>query len=169
MLALLPIASILFSASALGAALWQPAPVEKFQIVLNQEVSMEQEQLDTSVGIYDIDMFINSAASIEQLHAMGRKVICYFSAGTYEPYRPDFERFQDSDMGSILGEWPDERWLRLDSENVRSIMLDRLKTAKERGCDGVDPDNMGECVFMVSFTPQESGEGPPVTKRSAID
>ena len=41
----------------------------------------------------------------------------------------------------MLDGWPDERWVELSSDNVRSIMADRLDLAVDKGCDAVEPDN----------------------------
>ena len=73
---------------------------------------------------------------------MGKKVICYFSAGSYEDWRPDASEFKKEDLGRDLDGWPGEKWLDLDSENVRRVMKGRVELAKEKGCDGVDPDNV---------------------------
>src|SRR4029079_13653563 len=63
---------------------WQPHPGTSWQIQL-------QGTLDTSVAasVYDIDLFDTSASTIAVLRAAGRRVICYFSAGSYEDWRPD--------------------------------------------------------------------------------
>ncbi|GAB1198903.1 hypothetical protein APSETT444_008233 [Aspergillus pseudonomiae] len=119
-------------------AKWQPAVGSKWQIELLYALN------DTSVDadIYDIDLFNNDKSTISELQQQGRKVICYFSAGSYENWRPDKDKFKDSDMGKTLDGWPDEKWLNLNSKNVRSIMTSRLDMAVEKGCDGVDPDNV---------------------------
>ncbi|KNG79998.1 endo alpha-1,4 polygalactosaminidase [Aspergillus nomiae NRRL 13137] len=119
-------------------AKWQPAVGSKWQIELLYALN------DTSVDadIYDIDLFNNDKSTISGLQQQGRKVICYFSAGSYENWRPDKDKFKDSDMGKTLDGWPDEKWLNLNSKNVRSIMTSRLDMAVEKGCDGVDPDNV---------------------------
>ena len=51
--------------------------------------------IDTSIDVptYDIDLYDTSDATHAQLHADGRVFICYFSAGSYEPWRPDADRF----------------------------------------------------------------------------
>lgn len=120
------------------AAIWQPAAGVKWQIQLIDAVE------DTSVDadIWDIDLFDNSAETISTLKGKGHKVICYFSAGTYEDWRSDISKFNTADFGSNLDEWPGERWLNIKSTTVRSIMSARLDMAKEKGCDGVDPDNI---------------------------
>jgi hypothetical protein len=48
-----------------------------------------------------------------------------------------------------LDGWPGERWLRLGSENVRRIMKGRVELAGQKGCDGVDPDNVDGYVSGV--------------------
>ncbi|KAJ8096598.1 glycoside hydrolase superfamily [Lipomyces tetrasporus] len=117
---------------------WQPEVGTTWQIELLYPLN------DTSfdVDIYDIDMFDSDASLISELQGQGRRVICYFSAGSYENWRPDADKFKDSDLGNTLDGWPNEKWLKLSSSNVREIMLSRLDLAKEKGCDGVDPDNI---------------------------
>lgn len=100
--------------------------------------------VDTSydVDVYDIDLFDSSEALIQQLQTAGKKVICYFSGGSYEEWRPDASSFVASDLGKTLDGWPNERWLDIKSANVQTIMQARLDLAKQKGCDGVEPDNM---------------------------
>ncbi len=100
--------------------------------------------IDASVAaeIYDIDLFDVDAAQIASLQAAGRRVICYFSAGSYEGWRPDANRFQAAELGKTLDGFADERWLDVSSANVAAIMKDRLDLAVQKGCDGVEPDNV---------------------------
>lgn len=117
---------------------WRPHAGSSWQIVLEYVVN------DTSdaASIYDIDLFDNPPSTIQALHALNRSVICYFSAGSYENFRPDSDEFQKSDYGKELDGWPGEFWLNTNSSNVRRIMKDRLSLAAKNGCDGVDPDNV---------------------------
>jgi hypothetical protein len=117
---------------------WQPAVGSGWQIELRRALS------DTSldVPVYDIDLVENSEVTIAGLQASGRKVICYFSAGTFEEWRPDASSFTASDKGTPLDGWPGEWWLNTKSANVRNIMTARLDLAVSKGCDGVDPDNV---------------------------
>ncbi|KAJ5780690.1 Endo alpha-1-4 polygalactosaminidase precursor [Penicillium paradoxum] len=116
---------------------WQPAVGTKWQIVL------KTDKVITSVDapVYDIDLFDNTKAFIADLQAEGRKVICYFSAGSYEDWRDDADDFDKADLGKDLEGWAGEKWLNVKSSNVRKIMQERLDVAVEKGCDGVDPDN----------------------------
>ena len=95
-----------------------------------------------NVDIYDIDLFDSSAALIQQLQQSGKKVICYFSAGSYEEWRSDADQFSADDLGNPLDGWAGERWLDIRSDNIRTIMKNRLDLAVQKGCDGVEPDNM---------------------------
>ena len=94
------------------------------------------------VEIYDVDIWETPDALIQSLHASGRKVICYFSAGTGDINRDDYGEFLASDLGRQLGGFPDEHWLDVRSSNVLRIMLARLDLAVSRSCDGVEPDNV---------------------------
>ena len=94
-----------------------------------------------NVEMYDVDLFDTSSETIEQLHNDGKKVICYFSAGSYEDWRDDASAFPSKTLGNDMDGW-DEKWLDIRDESVKNIMTKRLDLAKEKGCDGVEPDNM---------------------------
>lgn len=95
-----------------------------------------------AVDIYDIDLFDVPETVIDSIQASGGRVICYFSAGSYESWRPDASEFSPGDLGSTLDGWEDEKWLDIRSASVRQIMQKRLDLAKQKGCDGVEPDNV---------------------------
>lgn len=118
-------------------SIWVPAPGTTWQWQL-------QGPLDTrlDVEVYDIDLFDTPTATLDALHADGRIVICYFSAGSWEEWRDDAGAFAPSDVGAPLEGWPGERWLDVRSATVRAVMADRLALAAARGCDAVEPDNV---------------------------
>lgn len=116
---------------------YRPTLPVTWQWQLSGEVNISYD-----VDIYDIDLFDSSEALIRQLKRTGKIVICYFSAGSFEEWRPDADQFTEDDLGSPLGDWPGERWLNIRTENVYSIMKVRLDLAMRKGCDGVEPDNM---------------------------
>ncbi|KAF2177701.1 glycoside hydrolase family 114 protein [Zopfia rhizophila CBS 207.26] len=127
-----------------GTLPWTPKVKDTWQIILLNRIELDQNATAVSpdVSIYDIDLFNTPKTTIDTLHRLGKKVICYFSGGSYEPNRPDSDQFKEEDMGKDLEGWPGERWLRLGSENVRRIMKGRVEEASRKGCDGVDPDNV---------------------------
>src|SRR5262249_31263509 len=95
------------------------------------------------VEMIDIDLFDNDAALITRLKNQGMKVICYFSAGSYENWRPDASQFPTSVMGNPMDGWPGERWLNVKRRDVLiPIMKARLDLAVQKGCTGVEPDNI---------------------------
>jgi len=100
--------------------------------------------INTSIeaDIYDIDLFESSLEVIQQLKSSGKKVMCYFSAGSWESYREDSDSFDSQDLGNVLDGWEDEKWLDIRSDKVKKIMLNRINLAREKGCDGVEPDNV---------------------------
>jgi hypothetical protein len=126
-----------------AAAIWHPVPGTSWQWQLTGTI-------DTSfdVDMYDIDPFNtddipNPASLIDALHKAGRKVICYFSAGSWEQWRDDAGRYPESVKGNALEGWPDERWLDIRQLDVLEPLIDaRLDRAAGWGCDGVEPDNV---------------------------
>jgi hypothetical protein len=102
--------------------------------------------------MYDVDLFDTAVATIEQLQSNNHKVICYFSAGSYENWRDDANKFSAVDYGRNLEGWEGERWLDIRSANVHRIMTARLDLAVSKGCDGVEPDNMDGYTNTSGFS-----------------
>lgn len=139
------------SASPVDAGIWQPHVGATWQIVLPKAIklALNATRLEPDVDIFDVDLFLTEKATIDTLHRLGKKVICYFSAGSFEPDRPDSKEFADKDKGNELAGWPGEKWLNLGSKNVRKILYERLRLAQEKGCDAVDPDNVDAYVNII--------------------
>ncbi|MBI4360476.1 endo alpha-1,4 polygalactosaminidase [Candidatus Micrarchaeota archaeon] len=103
------------------------------------------EPMNTKIqaDVYDIDLFESNASTVQQLHDQGRKVVCYLSAGTWEPYRPDAGAFPLEAIGRTYAPpFDDEKWLDIRDERVQDIMEKRLDLCKQKGFDGVEPDNV---------------------------
>lgn len=100
--------------------------------------------IDTSVeaDVYDIDLHVGQSI-IDELHAKGRKVICYMSVGSYEDWRPDKGQFPVQVLGKDYDGWKGEKWLDIRRIDLLApIMLARLDLCKAKGFDAVEPDNM---------------------------
>ncbi|KAH7126783.1 glycoside hydrolase family 114 protein [Dendryphion nanum] len=95
---------------------------------------------DQSFSIIDIDLFDTDSQTIADLKST-KTVICYFSAGTREEWRPDAGDFKSGDVGKNMEEWAGEAWLNVKSDSVRKIMQNRIKQAADKGCQAIDPDN----------------------------
>ncbi|KAH8705830.1 glycoside hydrolase family 114 protein, partial [Talaromyces proteolyticus] len=97
--------------------------------------------VEVSKKFYSVDLFNTEASDIAALINKGHSIVCYFSAGSYESGRPDSSKIPPSAIGSKMDGWP-EKWLDTRNKGVRSVMAARIQTAKDKGCQGVDPDNI---------------------------
>lgn len=116
---------------------YRPQVGDTWQWQLSGEVDSSYE-----VDVYDVDLFDVPASKIAALQADGRRVICYFSAGSSEDWRDDFGEFAGAVQGEPLDGWEGERWLDIRDDGVLDVMLRRLDVAQRKGCDGVEPDNV---------------------------
>ncbi|RMZ88219.1 hypothetical protein DV736_g4553, partial [Chaetothyriales sp. CBS 134916] len=119
--------------------IWQPENGTTWQYQLATPVVNPSTD---GIDVWDFDLFDNEASIISDIQGNGSKVICYLSAGSYEDWRPDKGNFTQADLGNQLDGWPGEYWINTNSDNVRRIMAARLDLAVEKGCSGVDPDNI---------------------------
>lgn len=127
------------------STIWQPKVLDQMQMILSgiPDIDTANPVVSPDVPIFDIDLFNTPNTTIQALQKLGKKVVCYFSAGTSEEWRSDYNDFDKADIGTALPDWPGENYLNLKSQKVMDIMVKRLDMAKQKGCDGVDPDNMG--------------------------
>lgn len=119
------------------ATWWKPTPGTSWQIQLQGTVSTA-----VAASVYDVDLFDTPQSTIDALKAAGRKVVCYFSAGSHEDWRTDAAQFPSAALGNPLDGWPGERWIDTRSAGVRAVMKARMDLAVSKRCDAVDPDNV---------------------------
>ena len=120
-----------------GSAAPRIVPGMSFQYQLVGTVDVDED-----AELFVIDLFNARQATIDALHARGRVVACYLSAGTRESYRDDADLFPDSAVGETLAAYPDEAWLDVRDATVRELMAARLDLARDKGFDGVVPTNL---------------------------
>ncbi len=126
---------------------YKPDINASWQIQLNGNINTSYD-----VDIYDMDLFDSNYSMIQSLKERGKKLICHFSAGSYEEWREDKEAFPATLLGKDLYSLEGERWLDISQiELLRPIMTARLDMAKDKGCDGVDPDNVNGYVNDTGF------------------
>jgi hypothetical protein len=98
--------------------------------------------MTVDADMYDVDAFNVKQSLVSRLHAEGRKVVCYFSAGSWENWRPDKHDFPASVLGRSNG-WPGEKWLDIRRIGMLGpIMKARLDLCEAKGFDAVEFDNV---------------------------
>lgn len=124
--------------SVVEGGIWRPPPGTSWQWQLT-------DPIDTTVDVemYDIDLFDVPGGTISDLKAAGRVVICYFSAGSWEDWRPDAGSYPAVVLGNTLDGWPGEKWVDIRRLDLLGPILElRLDLARSKGCTGVEPDNV---------------------------
>ena len=143
-------------ASPVGAAVpaptpcvgcYVPSPNTSWQIQLTGTINRS-----VNATLFDVDLFDTPASTIAALHAKGRKVSCYFSAGSFENWRSDAGAFPSSVKGNSNG-WPGERWLDVRQIDVLGPIIEaRLDLCRAKGFDSADADNMDGYTNTTGFT-----------------
>jgi hypothetical protein len=119
-------------------AVWRPSPGTTWQWQLTGSIDVSVE-----AQMFDVDLFDVSAETVSALHALGRKVICYVSAGSFEDWRPDAAQFPASVKGTALDGWPGEAWLDVRRIDLLAPILEaRLDLCRTKGFDGIEFDNV---------------------------
>lgn len=140
--------------SSSGSSHYKPTVDTSWQIQLQVDGTHPLVRTH-AVDLYDIDLFDNSKTTIAALHADGRKVICYFSTA-YEDWRPDAADFPAAAIGNAMGGWPGENWVDIGNSTVLDLMEARMDLAVDKGCDGVDPDNVNAYELDLDTTDGET-------------
>lgn len=112
----------------------------------------DETDLTLDVDVYNLDLFDTDTAAIAQLHERGIFVMCYFSAGSFEDWRPDINDFPNEILGKDYEGWAGEKWLDIRKIDLLApIMSARLDLASQKRCDGVDPDNVHGFINDTGF------------------
>ncbi|HEX7134446.1 MAG TPA: endo alpha-1,4 polygalactosaminidase [Iamia sp.] len=116
---------------------WQPSPSDRWHIQYAGSLDVPE-----GVDVVNLDMEETSSSVIASLQDDGIRVVCYLSAGSWEPYRDDAESFPDEILGEAYEGFEDERWLDIRASSLRPLLTARIERAADKGCDAVDPDNV---------------------------
>lgn len=106
-----------------------------------------------SPSVFDIDLYVDPAvagnnttintAALDAIHANGGRAICYVSAGTFEPWRPDAASYPDSIKGRSVSGFKDEKWVDIRQTSILLPIMDaRVAKCRQAGFDGVEWDNV---------------------------
>ncbi len=135
-------------------SIWKPTPGTTW----NWQLDSVPEGDFEDVAVYDIDYEDATKADVTRLHAAGKKVICYVSVGSWEEWREDADTFPAEILGDDYDGWEGEKWLDIRNPKLYPILQERLDLCKEKGFDGVEPDNIdgydNETGFDISASDQ---------------
>jgi hypothetical protein len=133
---------------SLETARWMPAADETYQIQYTGKLDLR-----IPAQIYDLDGFDTPASVVATLHSMHRRAICYIDVGTWENWRLDAKKFPKSVLGEPVSGWPGEKWLDIRQMTILApIMSKRFDLCKQKGFDGIDPDNIDGYTNDTGFT-----------------
>jgi hypothetical protein len=116
------------------------------QFILSGIPDPSSTSIRPNTGIYELDIYWTPATTMATLASLSQRTICYFSAATAEEWRDDYDEFERGDLGLELPDWPGERYLDIRRENVWRVVRKRIDEAAEKGCDAIEPDNVGEYI-----------------------
>jgi len=124
--------------------------------LIEQDVAWQYQlsgtiDLDVDAQLFVLDLFQLSSARITQLHADGKVVVAYLSAGTVESFRADADDFPSASVGNTHPRYPNEAWLDVRDEGARAVMAQRLSMARDKGFDGVLPTNLSGDLNDTGF------------------
>jgi len=130
---------------------YKPTPETTFDWDLRGDIP---PSISYIAKIIDIDAFENDAAFVSNLKAQNKKVFAYVSVGSVEDWRPDAGAFPTSLIGNDYPGWEGEKFIDIrDIDALAPIMRARLDMIKEKGFDGIEPDN----IDLNAWTTAELG------------
>ncbi len=144
-------------------SIWQPLPGTSWHWQLQGSVNPP-----AGIDVLGVDLFDNSASRIAGWQDDGYHVICYFSTA-FEGWRPDAGDFPEQHLGNQLDDWEDEKWVDFRTEEIRTILVNRLDLAAEKGCDGIDPDNVDVYLYYELYGIDEVGISPAITRQDTVE
>ncbi len=135
-------------------SVWRPGPGTTWQWQLTGPLDLSYQ-----AQVYDVDLFDTSRDTVELLHSLGKKVICYVNVGAWEDWRPDANLYPQRVIGDKMEGWEGERWIDIRQISLlEPVLTKRLKLAVEKGCDAIEPDNIdgytNETGFPLSYQDQ---------------
>ena len=148
---------------------WQPDVGTKWQLQVRNPLREEtllhardMERNPTNASVFDIDLFYTNEAQIKKLHAQNIKVMCHFSAGTFEIWRPDIRDFHEDIKGEPKVGRAGTKWLDISSDHTLAIMKKRIELAVKKGCDAVDPGDTDAYYWPMEGTGFEPSQNDSV-------
>ncbi|RKR90712.1 glycosyl hydrolase family 114 [Micromonospora pisi] len=132
---------------------WPAGPTPTWQWQLRGEFDP-----NVDAEVFVLDAFRTPVEDIRRLRERDRRAVCYVNVGTYEPDRPDAERFPETVLGAAAYTEGD-RWLDIRQWSVlEPVLADRFRLCYGKGFTAVMPANMDgyarESGFPLTFDDQ---------------
>lgn len=134
------------------AAWWQPGPTAlEWQWEIDHALkTTNAKDMGTGIAayngqtvapaVYDIDGFDNTAATVDALHAAGKKVVCYIEVGAAENYRSDYSQFTAAMLGKTMPGYSAEKYIDIRNPAVVTIIEARIAMCAAKHFDAIEPD-----------------------------
>ena len=141
------VVGLLFTAATLCSSASQPPRVivPKNATLANLAWGFNSGGEDNLNGQYVVLVDIDGVTTEQMTNYknQGRIVQCYFSVGTAEPWRPDFNKSTWDPLAvGTLPQFSNEFWLDLTQlPLIEALMGPRFTRAKKMGCDAIEADN----------------------------
>ncbi|ORX57836.1 hypothetical protein BCR36DRAFT_137574 [Piromyces finnis] len=128
-----------FLSNYVRAVSWTTPGTTYNNVIADQHFDVTIEKAE----VIEVD-YQTSADKISLYHSYGKKVVCYFSGGTIEKWRSDYNKYAAIPglIKNEYGNWPGEYWLDFRVSGIRDLVLARMREAKNNGCDALDVDNL---------------------------
>jgi len=124
-------------------ALWSPSPGQSWSNLIG--IKDKSNIFNRKEQILTIDLE-KSEEYIPQLHKQDKKVICYFSGGTIEPHRNDYNdylKYGDEFVYTNKKNDTGEYWLHVEKKDIlEPLILRRMMKAQSVGCDAIEVDHL---------------------------
>ncbi|WP_329108328.1 endo alpha-1,4 polygalactosaminidase [Micromonospora sp. NBC_01699] len=108
--------------------------------------------------VFVLDAFRTPVEDVRRLRERDRRAVCHVNVGTYEPQRPDADRFPETLIGAPA-DVDGERWLDIRQWSaLEPVITDRFRLCYGKGFTAVMPANMDgyarESGFPLTFDDQ---------------
>ncbi|AGH97473.1 endo alpha-1,4 polygalactosaminidase [Micavibrio aeruginosavorus] len=105
-----------------------------------------------------LDVFDTPVETVTALQKQGTWVVCYINVGAWENWRPDAKDFPSKLIGKRYRGWQGEKWLDIRNRGLRPLIEARLDLCRDKGFDGVDPDNINGFENTTGFSISETNQ-----------
>lgn len=116
---------------------WPTGPTPTWQWQLRGEFDP-----NVDAEVFVLDAFRTPVEDVRRLRERDRRAVCHVDVGTYEPDRPDAERFPETVLGAPAHA-EGERWLDVRQWSVlEPVLADRFRLCYGKGFTAVMPAHM---------------------------